>query len=232
MKIVVIMHVENEGSGTLGDFLDSAQASVSTVRTYAGEPLPADVNGMDAVVSMGGPMNVHEQNEYTFLRDEIAFLKRAVDAGVPMLGICLGAQLIASACGARVYKAPVKELGWSRVSLTPEGRRDNLFKDLPDTLSVLQWHEYTFQVPTGGSLLATSDPCPHQAFRLGNAYGLQFHPEVTLDMLSQWSEDEPEEQRNHILRRFGEMEHHYVRQADTLYSNFLTFIRENTHLRS
>jgi GMP synthase (glutamine-hydrolysing) len=136
---------------------------------------------------MGGPMNVYEEERYPFLKREDLFIKEAIQRGKPVLGICLGSQLIAKALGARVFKAPAKEIGWFDVSLTEEGSRDLLFRAFPEFFPVFQWHEDTFDIPRGAKLLATSDSVPHQVFRYAeNAYGLQFHLEVTEVMVREW----------------------------------------------
>lgn len=129
-------------------------------------------------------MNVYDDGKHPFLADETAFLREAMRAGVPVLGICLGAQLVARASGARIYRAPLGETGWGTVSLTRAGREDPVTGSLPEVLPVLQWHEDTFGLPEQGVLLASSTACPHQAFRVGKAWGLQFHVEVERGMLA------------------------------------------------
>jgi GMP synthase-like glutamine amidotransferase len=139
-------------------------------------------------------MNVYEEDRYPFLIDEDLFIKEAIQRGKTVLGICLGAQLIAKALGAKVFKAPVKEIGWYDVSLTEEGFKDALFSSLPKYFSVFQWHEDTFGVPKAGKLIATSTSVIHQAFRYGeNVYGLQFHLEVKKKMIQAWMETYEEE---------------------------------------
>lgn len=219
MKAVVIIHDASEGPGTLQDYLAFRSVEISEVRLYANDSLPKSIDGYDAVVSMGGPMNVYEDEKYPFLKEEAAFLKLAIDRGVPILGVCLGAQMIARVCGAPVYKAPVKEIGWHEVVLTDAGGEDRLFNGLPETLTVFQWHEDTFEIPGGGKLLVTSTACPHQAFRYQNAYGLQFHVEVTPQMLSEWFDFSP--QKEEMVRRLVAMESDFIRQALKLYSNFI-----------
>jgi len=223
MKVLVIMHVESEGPGTLGAFFHSAGADIRTVRLYAGDTLPADPSDVDAIISMGGPMNVYEEDKYPFLREETSFLRLAIDAGKPVLGICLGAQMIAKALGAQVTKSPVKEVGWGTVTLADDGRRDALFHGLPGTLDVFQWHEDMFHIPQGGKLLAYSDGCPHQAFRYRNAWGLQFHVEVTAEILLEWFSDSPD--RDEIIRRYKELECDLLGRAKMLYRNFRGLIR-------
>ena len=157
MKILVLMHVPSEGPGTLGDYLLSRGAQLETRRLHAGDALPADANAFAAVVTMGGPMNVYEEDRYPFLKDETTFLERAIPRDIPVIGICLGAQMIAKACGAVIGKAPVKEVGWREVGLTDAGRVDALFSGVPERLEVFQWHEDAFDIPVGGKLLITAD---------------------------------------------------------------------------
>jgi GMP synthase-like glutamine amidotransferase len=225
MRIVVIMHVESEGPGSLGTFLESAGAEIHTVRLYAGDSLPSDYTALDAVISMGGPMNVYEEERYPFLKAETAFLKQAVEADVPALGICLGAQMIAKAAGARVTKSPKKEVGWGIVALTDRGKEVDAFRGLPDTIEVLQWHEDMFLIPTDGVLLAASKDCPHQAFCYRNALGLQFHLEVTESILTDWFGDSQEIKLYDVINRFHEVEKDLEHNARTLYTNFLDLIR-------
>ncbi|MBI4962696.1 MAG: type 1 glutamine amidotransferase [Desulfomonile tiedjei] len=217
MKILVIMHVGSEGPGTLGTFFDSIGAEIYTARLYAGDKLPDGPDDVDAIVSMGGPMNVYEEEKYPFLRAETHFLKQAIDAGKPVLGICLGAQMIAKALGAQVTKSPVKEVGWGKIALSDAGREDALFRGLPGTLDVLQWHEDMFHIPEGGKLLAYSEDCPHQALRYRNAYGLQFHLEVTAEILLEWFSDSPD--RDDIIGRYKKLEPDLLEQAEMLYKN-------------
>lgn len=218
------MHVDSEGPGTLGEFLDRNGVDVTTLHLNRGDRLPADPRECDIIVSLGGPMNVYEDEKHPFLKKESLFLRRAVDSEVPLLGICLGAQLIARACGAKVTRAPFGEVGWGEVSLSAEATEDPLLKGLPARLPVLQWHEDTFDIPSGGSLLASSAKCPHQAFRVARAWGLQFHVEVTAEMLSQWFSSS--EERDAILRKHGEVREELEGAARTLYANFLSLAGE------
>ena len=223
MNILVIMHVESEGPGTLGTFFETVNAEIHTVRLYAGHSLPTDPSTFDAVVSMGGPMNVYEEGQYPFLKDETVFLRKALDANLPMMGICLGAQMIAKAADAAVTKSPEEEVGWGNVRLTDAGRRDVLFQGLPESFDVLQWHGDMFHIPEGGKLLASSGPCPNQAFRYRNAFGLQFHLEVTSDIIQEWFADSA--QLAEILQGYEERELRLTRHSQTMYKNFLTLIR-------
>lgn len=152
-------------------------------------PLP-DVTPYRGLVVLGGPMNVDEEERYPFLRDEVRALQQASSLGVPILGICLGAQLLAKALGARVYPAKAKEIGFFRVQLTEEGGRDPLFRTQGRFMTVFQWHGDTFDLPRDAVTLASSSVCPQQAFRYGRgAYGLQFHLEVTPGMVASWTRE-------------------------------------------
>jgi GMP synthase-like glutamine amidotransferase len=186
------MHIESEGPGRFGEYFAARGDELSVVRLYEGDALPDSPAGLDLVISLGGPMNVYEDEAYPFLADETEFLRRAMAAGTVVIGVCLGAQLIARAAGASVYRAPVKEVGWMNVSLTEKGAEDPLFGGLPSPLPVLQWHGDTFDIPPGGEHLAASADCPHQAFRAGSAWGLQFHLEATPAMIARWFDGEKE----------------------------------------
>lgn len=222
-KILIITHIESEGPGTLGDFLQTIDdIETQRVSLYNGEKLPDNLRDFNAIVTMGGPMGVHDEDEYPFLHEETEFLRRAIDSNLPVLGICLGAQMVARACYATVSKASEKELGWKVVSLTDFGRRDILFQGIPREMQVFQWHDDTFEVPYGGLLLATSSECPNQAFRHGNAYGLQFHLEVTRDMLTEWLGNMPEYEE--VLCIFERIEDDFSSNARMIYANFLWFV--------
>ncbi len=193
MQVLIVKHVEIEGPGLIEFCLDRKRISYQVLSLESDVALPKPDN-FTHIVLLGGPMNVYEEDRYPFLRHEDLFIKEAIQRGKSILGICLGAQLMAKALGAKIFKAPVKEVGWHDVSLTRIGSRDPLFDDLPKTFPVFQWHEDTFEIPKAGKLIATSSPISHQAFRYGeNAYGLQFHLEVTEEMIFDWMETYEEE---------------------------------------
>ncbi len=223
MTALIIVHVESEGPGTLGSFLDSCGVTVNLAHVYSGERLPQNLDGLQSIISMGGPMNVYEENEYRFLRDETLLLQKAIAANLPVLGICLGAQMIAKACGARVVRSPREEIGWGKVFLTDAGRSDLLFSGLPETLDVLQWHGDMFEIPEAGGLTATGSDCPNQAFRYRNAFGLQFHVEVTREILTDWFKDSPDLDR--ILQRYDELKPVLDAHAQQMYKNFMSLVR-------
>lgn len=190
--IYMIKHAEEEGPGLLGDCLKELGRETVEVELHKGYGFPVDLHSAVGIVSLGGPMNVYEEEKYPFLKEEDGFIKAVLAADIPFLGICLGSQLLAKAKGAEVTKAPLAEVGWSRVSLTAAGRSDELLRGLPDEMPVFQWHEDTFGLPEGSLLLATSETCANQAFMVsGTAYGLQFHLEAGPDVVKGWTEKEP-----------------------------------------
>ena len=140
-----------------------------------------------ALIVMGGPMSVHDVGQHPFLTAEIDWIQQAVERRLPMLGICLGSQLLAKAMGARVYPNRVKEIGWYPLEMLSTTAEDSLFADSNSTEMVFQWHGDTFDLPPGAVLLAQSALCKQQAFRVGPcAWGLQFHIEMTPDMVDSW----------------------------------------------
>jgi GMP synthase-like glutamine amidotransferase len=184
--VLVLQHADWEVPGYFGDVLGERAVGVRVIRPDLGEPLPAQPTG-EAILAMGGPMSVNDDADLPWLRDEKRFIAEAVAAGTPYLGACLGAQLLAAALGARVYPGPRPEYGMHAVELTSAAATDPVFGGLPAHLEVFQWHGETFDLPDGAVALAGSAGYPHQAMRVGErAYGLQFHLEVTVDLLDRW----------------------------------------------
>ncbi len=188
MHVHIIQHVEFEGPAHIGRWIDNHGHSRSETHLYRGDELPAAMN-LDRLVIMGGPMNIHEHERYPWLAAEKAFIGRVIGAGKTVIGICLGAQLIADVLGARVYAGPEKEIGWFPVTLTGEGRQSGLFDGLPDRFPVFHWHGDTFDLPAGAVRLAESAACANQAFlHDGRVLGLQFHLESTPESVEKITE--------------------------------------------
>ncbi|OHB81602.1 MAG: hypothetical protein A2W31_17680 [Planctomycetes bacterium RBG_16_64_10] len=199
----VLQHVPHETLGSLEDFFQEADVAWRQVPLFsqASHGLPWDWEEVAALVVLGGPMNVDQVSEYPFLQREVSWIREAVARGVPVLGICLGAQLLAKSLGARVSSNPIKEIGWYDVELVAPPD-DLLFGGLAGRYTVFQWHGDTFDLPAGTVQLARSERCEQQAFRYGTkAYGLQFHVEVTAQMVEEWLDEEVFERLWHHAQR-------------------------------
>ncbi|MFV9671700.1 MAG: type 1 glutamine amidotransferase [Acidimicrobiia bacterium] len=181
--IVVLRNEEMAPQGYLGDALDRRGVDWRVVRLDAGDPLPA-VGDLSGVAVLGGPMGVYDDEEFPFLLDEKRFLLECTNAGVPVLGICLGCQLLADALGGRAHLAEQAEVVFAPIEATQEGYADPVVAALAGR-PVIRYHQDTFDVPPGGVLLATGGGFD-QAFRIGSALGLQPHPEVTPELLTRW----------------------------------------------
>jgi GMP synthase (glutamine-hydrolysing) len=223
--ILIIKHAQVEGPGTLADFFEASSWNLKTVDLWQGENLPG-VNECEAVISLGGPMNVYEVEKYPFLIEEENFLKCVLNQQIPCIGICLGAQILAKVSGAQVKKAESEEIGWYPIQITREGQKDALLKGLQEEMVQFQWHQDTFDIPTGGTLLATSSTCRNQALRVGDcAWGLQFHPEMTFVMLEAWLNDAPAGlDKYKIMFDFFKQKNNYEKIAHSLYYNFSKII--------
>jgi GMP synthase-like glutamine amidotransferase len=184
MHVLAFRHVPFEGLGRIAGALDRHGLEWRGVDLYAGQSMP-DVAAAAGLILMGGPMSVND--DLPWLRAEEDAVRQAVAMGIPVLGVCLGAQLVARALGARVYRNPVKEIGWFEIELTREAAGDALFGGLAPRETVFHWHGETFDLPDGAVALARSAACPRQAFRApGGVYGLQFHLETTPEMIADW----------------------------------------------
>lgn len=189
--IHALYHVPAETLGLIKTCLDKRRLNVAEHHLYTGVQVPSFSPEIKALIVMGGPMNVDETHLYPFLDAELKLIAQALQAKRPVLGICLGSQLIAKALGARVYPNSVREVGWYTVELLPAAQNDRLFSRAPRTLDVLHWHGDTFDLPKGAVHLARSDRCVNQAFRWRDAaWGLQFHLEVTPEMVKDWTQGE------------------------------------------
>jgi GMP synthase (glutamine-hydrolysing) len=182
-KIYVLQHHPAENLGNIAGALETAALAWQYVRIFDGQQVPADMRGAGGLIVMGGPMGVYQTDRYPFLKDEMALIDAAIKKGLPVLGVCLGAQMIAAVLGAKVERNPQgKEIGWYPVTLAPVAKSDPLLRDLPETIMPFHWHGDIFEVPSGAVAIASSDKTPCQAFRYAEfTYAFQFHIEVTRD---------------------------------------------------
>ncbi len=188
MRILVLQHISCEHPGVFSEVMRERNVEAVAVELDEDEAL-LDWREFDAILAMGGPMSAGDDAEHPWLAPEKRLVRDAVEAGRPVLGVCLGVQLLAAALGAPVHPLERAEVGLLPVELTAEGRADPLFAGIEEPLVTLQWHGDTFELPHGATRLASSPVAPNQAFRSGEyAYGVQFHLEVTAEMASQWAE--------------------------------------------
>jgi len=181
MKVQVLQHVPFEGLGSMVSWLEAHRADVSYTRFFENPELPP-LNGVDLIIAMGGPMSVNDEVALPWLILEKRFVREAIERGIPVLGVCLGAQIIASALGARVFRNPQKEIGWFQIEATPAA--GDVFH-FPGKCTVFHWHGETFDLPSGAVRLARSAACENQAFQIGrHVIGLQFHLETTPESAS------------------------------------------------
>ena len=179
MRVHYLQHEPFEGLGSMETWFRERGATITATHLHRGEALPA-LGDLEWLVVMGGGMSVNDERELPWLVPEKALVRRAIAAGKRVLGICLGAQMIASALGARVYKNTVKEIGWWKLVREPGAAEHPLGAALPDGVEVFHWHGETFDLPPGAVRLARSEACPNQAMAFGpRVLGLQFHLETT-----------------------------------------------------
>lgn len=186
-SVLVLQHVAHEPLGTLHCLLKEMSFRLRYVNYGRTPDAIVDASSYDGVIVLGGPMGVYESDRYPHLRDEIRIVREAIAAEKPVLGICLGAQLIATALGGEVSRLPTSEIGWYDVDLTEHGRGDPLLAELGERSRIFQWHTDGIRLPEGIQPLASSPACPVQAFRYRHhVYGLQFHLEVDGPMIERW----------------------------------------------
>ena len=186
-RILVFQHVPYEPLGTLDPLIRERKHRIKYVN-FGREPLAEpSLQGYQALIILGGPMNIGEEALFPHLEVEKKLILQAIDEKIPVLGICLGAQLIASASGANVYSMANAEIGWYPLQATNQGHADPVFHAFGESEPVFQWHAYTFDLPGNATRLITAKDCPNQAFKIGsNVYGFQFHLEADLALIQRW----------------------------------------------
>jgi len=192
MRVLSVTHGPSVGGGVFDETVEHEGHVLASWAVPLGED-PPEPRDYDAIMVFGGGMHPDQDGSHPWLAHEIEFLRRTLAARVPLLGVCLGSQLIARAAGAWVGPARRPEVGWLEVSLTDAGRGDPVLSALPERVQAFQWHSYTFDLPEGAAELATS-PAARQAFALdGHAWGIQFHAEVTRSMIEAWVAEDADE---------------------------------------
>lgn len=229
-KILVLQNADCENLGTFESAIKNKGIGYQYKHLYNFEKVPFDLKGYSGLIILGGPMNVYETKKYPFLVDEERIINEAIKKDIPTLGICLGAQLIAKAAGAKVFAGKKKEIGWYPIVLTESGMNDSLFAGFEKEITVFQWHGDTFDLPLYAKRLAGSELFPNQAFRIGKKIvGLQFHLEVTGKAIYNWMEEYKEElddledyiDSNKIKKDTTEKIENLKKEAEKFYSNFL-----------
>jgi len=190
MRMHVLQHVEFEGLGQIAAWATAKGWSITTTRFFAGELPPPTLAGIDFLVIMGGPMGVHDDRKLAWLTAEKKFLAESVRAKIPILGVCLGAQLLAIALGVRVYRGAYKEIGWLPVKVMPDGKASPFGALWPAEFEAFHWHGDTFDLPAGSVHVARTLGCKHQAFLAnGRILGLQFHLELTPESVARLAKE-------------------------------------------
>jgi len=193
-KIHILQHASFLGPGTIESWANLNKLSITRTKFFNKEWTLPEISDFDLLVIMGGPMSVNDEAQYPWLSKEKAFIRQAIEADKKVLGMCLGAQLIASVLGARVYPNKHKEIGWFNIEKTSDAKHVSLTNCLPDSLCVFHWHELTFDLPDGAYQLFRSEACEQQIFAIGsNILGIQFHFEVSADDILGFIENNPPE---------------------------------------
>ena len=187
-EVLVLQHMACEPLGTIEAALHQTDLSHRYIRAQESDPVPQEIGDAAGLIILGGPMGAYEQDKYPFLADELRLIASAVSKKAPILGVCLGGQMLAYALGAAVRPGPQKEIGWHSVTLAAEAAEDALWQGLPPNFTGYHWHGDYFALPRGAVSLASSALTPCQAFRYGDfAYGFQFHLEVTEAIIREWT---------------------------------------------
>jgi GMP synthase-like glutamine amidotransferase len=185
LRIHYFQHVAHEGPGSIEEWIKSKGHSLTATKFFKGEKLP-ELNDIDWLIIMGGPMSVNDENQHPWLAEEKKFIKHAIESGKTVLGICLGSQLVSAALGAKIYRNKEKEIGWFDIELSVAAQSGELFFGMGKRLKVFHWHGDTFDLPDNAIHLASSEACKNQAYVYKDkVLALQFHLETTEDSLTE-----------------------------------------------
>ncbi|HEC20743.1 MAG TPA: type 1 glutamine amidotransferase [Gammaproteobacteria bacterium] len=226
--IRIFRHIACEGPGYFGTFLEKHNIPFELVRIDAGETPPDTIDDISGLVFMGGPMSVND--DLPWIPQELALIRQAVDTGLPVLGHCLGGQLISKALGGEISANPVKEIGWLPVQKIPGPQADHWLEGFTDNTELFHWHGETFSIPEGASAILRSEHCDHQGFVIGNTLALQCHVEMTGEMVDEWATLYSDELNNpaptvqdqdEITRNLDERVKRLQAVADALYLRWL-----------
>jgi GMP synthase-like glutamine amidotransferase len=228
MSVLILKNIISEGPGTIEDFLLENSIPYRIIELGDGET-PPSLDAFDTVVMLGGPMAIYEMDEYPHLQAGSRLIREAINRGMKVLGICLGAQMIAHCLGSNVYKGHKQEIGWFDIELTSEGIKDSLMRKLAvhpavgdfwKRFKVFHWHGDTFDLPMGAERLASSALYENQAFRYkNNVYAFQFHIEVTKEMVQEWFKDDPNATPD-IMDKTNALYEEYTGRAMNFYKAF------------
>ncbi|GAB4290103.1 MAG: type 1 glutamine amidotransferase [Myxococcota bacterium] len=229
-KVVIVKNIRREGPGAIESLLAEKKLAYKIVDLESVDK-PPSLEESAALIVMGGPDSANDDTEK--IKVELDLIREAIGNGIPYLGICLGLQLGVKALGGAVVKSPVKEVGWRdgydeyfEIALTPEGRQDPLFQDLPLRLKIFHLHGETVELTPEMTLLASGIHCKNQAVKLGErAYGIQGHFELTEKMLREWLKEDPDLKSlnaSEMLNDYNALKFEYSRAGKAIIGNFLT----------
>lgn len=234
-RLLVFQHVAAEPLGTLDPLIRRRGHRMKFVNFERQADAIPNMDRYRGLIILGGPMNVADQQQRPHLKTELRVIEQALRQGKPVLGICLGAQLLAHALGAPVRRHAVSEIGWYDLAMTEHGRIDPVLAPLGEVTPVFQWHSYTFDLPHGATHLASTPSCENQAFRHGdNAYGFQFHLETNQALVERWlgipgyhaelcAADLPHDEAT-LRRRTAEVAAPMASKAEQVFSGFLDLV--------
>lgn len=230
----IFRHIECEGPGAFADFLDESAVPYEIIAIDKDQPIPPSVGEVAGLVFMGGPMSVNDP--LPWIDQECRLIREAVDQDIPVLGHCLGGQLICKALGGRVGPNPVKEIGWFPVRRLADDAANAWLGDLPETFLAFHWHGETFSIPAGATPILESEFCAHQGFVIGNTLALQCHVEMTAAMVTDWAERYRDELEPHsasvqssaaMVEAIDQRAHTLQQAARVLYRHWLQGVRRD-----